>query len=387
MRSDKSWRLIDRIYEAGATGHDWAGVVTGVAEFVGADTAWMVVSVPELGMASVMAPRSDPAIIAAYQRHWYVKDLTLQATRRSPVGCVTSLKNTGHEAFARSEFYNEFWKNSGHARERMAANLVVGTGAVAVFGVQPSPRAEEIDSGMARRFRWILPHLVRSVEFRCAHRRLELEREMCRTAQFTAVVLVDAEGRIVMSDAMSEKFMAEHPEIRIAGSRFGLRNAALSAEVLRHIASHCRRQAVPGPQHAPPAIETVDRTLRIEIQPMPVGDTAFRPDHVRYPGRLAKLLLSDPSKAFGLTEAMLRDELGLTSAEARIALLLVPGETREALAKSLGVSSGTVRTHMIHIFQKAGVHSRAALIWKLAQIGSSTKDRTKCQRLETVQRS
>ena len=50
--------------------------------------------------------------------------------------------------------------------------------------------------------------------------------------------------------------------------------------------------------------------------------------------------------------------LGLTEREQEIALLLVRGRTQPWIAEFLGISESTVGTHVRHIYQKAGVHTR-----------------------------
>lgn len=373
MTRDREWQLIDRVYEAGATGDGWGELVGDVADFAGAHNAWMVVAAPSLRLSSVVAPRSDPDVIGAYERHWHAKDPTVASTLHSPVGRITSLADTGDDAFLRSEFYNDFWKFSGHARNRLAANLILENDAFAAFGLQPPPHNEEIDPELARRFRWLLPHLVRSVELRCAHRRLELERELFASTPLSAVVLVDAEGRIILSDRVSDSFMEDHPEIQVSRNRFGLRDAAKSGAVLRQIEQCCRRSSGVAPEDGKTMLEVGDGSVRIEVQAMPVATSSFGPETARYPRRMAKLVLFDTTKPLGLTEKRLQEAFGFTPAEARLALQLVSGRTRASVAESLGVSSATVRTHMMHIFQKAGVHTRAALVKEMAEIGFGSR--------------
>ncbi len=52
---------------------------------------------------------------------------------------------------------------------------------------------------------------------------------------------------------------------------------------------------------------------------------------------------------------------GMTSREARIALMIADGQSPNETAQALGVSVNTVRTHLAHIFEKAGVNNQMAL--------------------------
>ena len=58
-----------------------------------------------------------------------------------------------------------------------------------------------------------------------------------------------------------------------------------------------------------------------------------------------------------------RDGRGqLSQTELKVAKLLAYGRTVRAMAVRLGVSETTVKTHMRHIFQKLGVHSKTEAI-------------------------
>ena len=51
---------------------------------------------------------------------------------------------------------------------------------------------------------------------------------------------------------------------------------------------------------------------------------------------------------------------GLTERELEVLLALVRGESNQAIADDLGISAKTVGHHVQHVYQKAGVRSRAA---------------------------
>jgi DNA-binding NarL/FixJ family response regulator len=51
---------------------------------------------------------------------------------------------------------------------------------------------------------------------------------------------------------------------------------------------------------------------------------------------------------------------GLTERELEVLLVLVRGESNQAIADDLGISSRTVGHHVQHVYQKVGVRTRAA---------------------------
>ena len=54
--------------------------------------------------------------------------------------------------------------------------------------------------------------------------------------------------------------------------------------------------------------------------------------------------------------------LGLTPREAEVCRYLVQGRSLPFIAEQLYVTAGTVKTHAIHIYRKAGVASKQELI-------------------------
>lgn len=59
-------------------------------------------------------------------------------------------------------------------------------------------------------------------------------------------------------------------------------------------------------------------------------------------------------------------QLQLTPREREVAALVCRGRTNAQIARSLGVGVATVKTHLLHIFDKCGVETRAGLVGVLS---------------------
>jgi len=59
-------------------------------------------------------------------------------------------------------------------------------------------------------------------------------------------------------------------------------------------------------------------------------------------------------------------ELGLTAREREVARLVCTGQTNTAIAAQLRVKPSTVKTHLLHIYDKCDVASRASLVARLS---------------------
>ncbi|CAB1368011.1 helix-turn-helix transcriptional regulator [Denitratisoma oestradiolicum] len=74
------------------------------------------------------------------------------------------------------------------------------------------------------------------------------------------------------------------------------------------------------------------------------------------------VLLRDASRTPDVTESALIELLGLTRAEAALAVRLVKGQSLIDSAAALGISRFTARTQLYSIFDRTGVHRQAQLV-------------------------
>ncbi len=80
------------------------------------------------------------------------------------------------------------------------------------------------------------------------------------------------------------------------------------------------------------------------------------------------LFLTTPGQTEMIDEQNLQLLFGLSRAEAQIAHLLAEGLDPQQIAERRGVSVGTIRVQMKHIFQKANVHRQSELIKAIAEM-------------------
>lgn len=55
-------------------------------------------------------------------------------------------------------------------------------------------------------------------------------------------------------------------------------------------------------------------------------------------------------------------DYGLSAREGEVLVLLVKGDTRQSMCKTLQLSEGTIKTHLTHIYSKLDIHSRSELL-------------------------
>ena len=82
----------------------------------------------------------------------------------------------------------------------------------------------------------------------------------------------------------------------------------------------------------------------------------------RWQRPLAVLVLTDPAAPGGLAPGLVEQVLGLSPAEARLALLLAAGKTVKDFAAAEGVSWHTARTHLKNAMRKTACHRQLELV-------------------------
>jgi DNA-binding CsgD family transcriptional regulator len=361
--------VIDRIYECAATDEGWSDLLERIADLAGGETAWLVFSAPALRMNTVIAPRSDPDIIAEYESSWWSHDPTRKVAFAAPVGRIITLADVGKEQFKASTFHNEFWRRSGHACERLASNLLSVSGMTASVGLQPSRTCESIEPELIRTFALLVPHLIRAASIRFRMRELELETALARSVSRSGAVLVDADCRVLVADDCARAIISQTSATSIDNGHLVLASAddtvrlhCLVRSCVQRTGANLRGGCVFGTQAA-------GRPLRIDVMPYVETAPAFVPGFVAIPPPAAMVVLSDPQARRQEMLEDLRSRFGLTEAEGAVALELLDGDGRTAAAERLGITLSTVRTHMMHIFAKMGVNSQAALVGRIGSLG------------------
>jgi len=74
------------------------------------------------------------------------------------------------------------------------------------------------------------------------------------------------------------------------------------------------------------------------------------------------VLLLEPLRESSLDEQSALERWPLTQRELDVAKRIVRGLTNEAIARDVGISPETVKTHVRSIFEKSGTHSRAEFL-------------------------
>ncbi|SLN37405.1 helix-turn-helix transcriptional regulator [Roseisalinus antarcticus] len=351
---------IGLIYGAVAGSTDWSEALNALADQCGLENAALVVADRRLGLAEVITPRADPAVVAAYSDHWWALDPTIPGTINAAAGQVTSLETTGRDLYRGSEFHNDFWRRSGLGAERLASNLVTGGEAFASVVVQAGQVRDTISTNAERVFGAIVPHLIQAVQIMRRLQTLEVACAAATTAaaqNATLAIAVDGSRRPVVDEPGAEDNLRQSSVFRL---RHGVLTLASPADDNRfgQLVESC---AAPGLGLRGGVMQlTGAPEVELEVLPWTPPGAGDAQPLWRHP--VALVILRDRAAQTRLVRQRFRDRFGLTRAETRLAFEIVAGGGREAVAERLGISLSTARTHLSRVFEKTGTRRQSELV-------------------------
>ena len=368
--------LIDHIYGAIADPGCWPEILTHVADHLGA-VGGMVTHVPALGKgrATIINGRLSEECGTVYREH-YQWNPWARTMLDVPVGqavIVSSLLQPS-ELF-KSGFYADVLRPQGIVDIMNVKNISLSQdGAVGGFGFCLSARGIGEAHRHIRRMQRLVPHLNRALEGSLQLGRFaDGRQQLASVLQLTPnpALLINARGCIVLANAAAEALLRTGDGLLIDSSgdlqftaAFPAENTALSRILSQALAVAAGTGDTLGepmrltrPSGAPPLL----------VLPVPLPPPAFELWNLLEPARVLVLVV-DPATQRQRNASTVQAALGLTPAEARVAILVADGLTGPQAAEALGISLSTVKTHLQRCFDKIGVHSQVALARLLATL-------------------
>ena len=359
--------LLARLYSGIASEQPWRGFLEALARFMDATFATIIITAGDKRQpATFVTPGADEAFNQIYASTLFAGD----PFKGLPDGKVTS--------------YAEFMANlpsdeASEYRTRMrdtGFDLVLGVDLYfpgrfeARFRVSRHNALPGFGRAERARLQALVPHLRIALDL---FERLEFagaQHGVFHSAAQglgLAVVVVDSAMQIVSTNPLADHFLSAGEGIARRGDRLDF----TAASQQRIIAGMLGPQA--------PLTETPEgerRLTRFRVVRPRHGDilVTVRPLDLKAlhagtgAGALA-LFLSRPGNEPTTDPQSLRDLLGLTMAEARLAAALAEGCSLVDAARRLGIAHNTAKAQLRSVFTKTGVNRQAQLVALLASLG------------------
>ena len=294
------------------------------------------------------------AWLREYFRGYHAEDVHLPRMRALPDSRIVPVADLFTEQERRtSRVYNEAMVRT-HGQKGLTTRLDGPGGSRIVWGIANPVDGHSWSSSQLETVGRVLPHLRQYVRVRSALVDAgALGRsvaELLDNAR-TGVVQLDRDGRIVEANDRALALLRRRDGL---SDRCGALRAT-SPEDDRGLQELLSRALprFPGPGASGSMMvrrPSLLPRLAVHVKPVTNGEAGHRSRRVA-----ALVLVVDPVDRAMVDPGLVQAALGLTPAEAAIAVLLAEGRTPREIAAATGRRYSTVRTHLKHIYARLGV--------------------------------
>ncbi|HMF06560.1 MAG TPA: helix-turn-helix transcriptional regulator [Methylocella sp.] len=366
ISEEKLIALIDLIYEAALDNDLWPRVLRKIADAAGTVQAGMASADRNADIVTAIAPRCDPNLLTLWREYWAVRDPFFSRAILRPAGEIYTLDEIiSREEFAATAVFREVWQRANCSLATAASNLVAEENFSALIGISNTPGQDFLSQEQLRLFKIITRHVGRSVRVSRELWKLDLTN-LVADEQFEVLpdgaMLVDAFCRVVLANAAAAQMLDAGDGMTIHNGRVTIPNAQ---DALQRLVASCARAA---PDLDGPGGELdVARNLPLSPIKMTVAPLRSRIELPDIPWTnvgppVAIVMIADPDLDRQRRTEKLRRLFGLTNAEATLAVEIMKGDGRRAAAQRCGITDGTAKTHLAHIFEKTRTRRQAELI-------------------------
>jgi DNA-binding CsgD family transcriptional regulator len=363
---------IEAIYDAAPDPLGWPRALGAIAEYFG-DVGAILIWYRDNGTFGTIVSEKLAAAQKDYEENgWASRDI--KAIRAREFGYMFN-----GEPFAdRHIGYDEEMKNHPCSVEFFAKH---GLGWIGAVSVSPDPHVGVVlsvqrDARIREQFSdeelEALRRISRNVEksLRLSVKLLNAEATNVGLGEALArigigVFALDSRGCVLFSNPAAKRLMGD--EIQVAQGRLRFRGSS-SAVRLDEAISQSLRGIAPDLLNDPKPVlvqaEASDRRLAIYVLPIfqPILAERFL-THTRAIVLAIEQKLSDPADP-----GVVRDLLGLTLGEAKIAAMIGAGLSPRDAAEKLGIKEDTARTVLKKVFSKTGISRQSELVALLTKL-------------------
>jgi DNA-binding CsgD family transcriptional regulator len=365
---------VEAVYATALAPESWPDALQAIADLFDDVGAVMTYRRADGRFGVIVSPQLGPGQ-EDYNREWYRHDIRAQRMIEGGFllsGDVATDRILGLvEEHDRHPFFTVFLRQFG-LRWFAAASICPEPDVEVVISLQRSAEKDDYNDGEVATLTRIARHAEQAL--RLGMRLIEAEAGSAGLRDTFArlnmgIVLLDGGGRIVFSNEVAQRFLGG--ALEVAGEKLAARSVA-DRPVLQAALDHAL-QSRPGlvqPANPRPILlQHVDAASPVAVYVLPLR-TSFAPAVEQFLVRsqaivlLVELKTGDPADP-----ALVRDLLGLTLGEARVAALVAAGVSPRDAAQKLGISEETTRTVLKRVFTKSGISRQselAALVAKAA---------------------
>ena len=356
-------QAIGLIYDAALDPRLWPMALESVRDFIGGSAAnffWQDVSKQNAGTFYCVGIEKS-----------YLESYFAEFAKINPLYPSAAFLEAGHifegddivpwQEMVQTRFYKEWMQPQGITGS-LAVNLEKSANAVAAFAVIRREEHGPVDQVARRRMSLIVPHMIRGASIGQLIGQQTLERSLLTDALnslTSAVFLVEASGRIVFSNQPALKLLSDG---RLVGEIAGnLVFADAQAHVIFERAVHAAEpELARADTNGTAIVLTTQETRRWLAHVLPLTSGARRDSGLKH-SAVAAVFVREAALNIPSPLENLSTSFNLTASETKVLRAAVEVGGVAEMAKSLGVSEQTVKTHLKRVFGKTGTKRQADL--------------------------
>ncbi|MBV7541973.1 helix-turn-helix transcriptional regulator [Acidovorax sp. sic0104] len=298
--------------------------------------------------------------MAEYEQRYAGTDLRMAATLRMPVGAVMlDHEHIGSRDFSRDALYNDWLAPLG--LRHTAASMVRAEGSAQDFLSFMRPLdGRAYESKHKAVIEQLMPHINRAAKLRALVGHLSRQAALGLSALDSlpqGMLVMDAHCRIEYANTAVQRCLGPSSPLRSANGRLQCVQSEHQARLQQLVRTACASPGRAGALECRSNHPQMDR-LVASVLPLKASHTLASAWQIP----MAVVILVVPGALGGLDHRVVGEMLGLSPAEARLALLLTAGKSIKDFAVAEGCSWHTARTHARNLMAKTGCHRQVELV-------------------------
>lgn len=362
----KVFNLIGSLYETAGnqSPEAWLDVYKQMTTLFSAKQGGFSLYLPESKEFEVIASTIDPELMEQYKNYYqFVSPFRNLIISMKAGDRFSRAEHCADRDFLKTEIYQEFFKKQDVFNYEYRVFFNDWRGFAGISFSRPRGM-KNFSSTELKMMDYFIPHLQNA--FQIYQKFAELEREKliisgCLEKLSQRVIVLDKFGKVVFLTESAAKLIDAKDGLQISAKGKLLVNSPHEFKKLRLFL-----QSV----FEPSLVANVDYARFLQIsrssgrRPFSVFVSPFyeKSSIAFLRQTFALLIIKDPEEQIESVEPVLSEAYALTSAEARLAVLLAQGKSVNELCALLGIKQNTVRTHLKRIFSKTETTRQSELV-------------------------
>jgi DNA-binding CsgD family transcriptional regulator len=279
-----------------------------------------------------------------------------------PVGEPLLLSEVNSDGLTDKNRYVREWGKPQGVIDTMAFVLARDTTSIGTLGLGRHKSAGPFSATDIELARLLAPHLQRAVAIT---RLLDVKAVTAATCAAVldtlavSVIVTDVHLALVHANAAAEGMLRLGDPVRVKAGTVSARSTGVASALAVAVTQAARDEcAIARKGLGVPAQGEDGRAYVLHVLPLRFG--AFRPTLM--PSAVAAIFVSPAVAPLPAPKAALAALFDLTPMEAQVLEHIAAGRTRADTARALGVGFSTLKTHLLHLFEKTGCHRQADLV-------------------------